>query len=792
MAMEGPRSSSIALAMGSAESATVGGASQCPDPCPSDRWCAGTVGTSPAVAARSPRPPAVGPMDSARAAFKLSGFGSKLGGIGPPLMAELMGKQRNFVDGGGLCSPGLWPPSRRKAQSPLAADCFAALHRILYVHLEPRKLLFELACRKHKTNPFPEAMLSEARVALCDALTKHGGRRDLDLQDVPARQPFRLALLEEFLRICGDPDAAAFYSASDSFAQGVRIGVNTILPRTPSVFEPKTKWRNYEGELEADLHMRSNYPTAIVNADVLEQQFEEEEKLGAMVKMPQVAAQDRYGAGLRIASLGAIQKADNSFRVIHDGTHGTGVNGNIHVRDQLVCPTAGDVRQAMRSLENATFVLTADVKRTHRLVKVHPDDWGYQACKAKPESEHVWLNTVGSFGVASAAVHWARLMSGLQRAVFYLLGRSDVFLLTYVDDLLWLVRGSAAMDAVAIALLFLVTLGLPLSWPKCQGGTCVDWVGYRIDLEKWTVGINAKRTRWLTDWCEQALAEGIVRLADFRSVLGRFSFAFAAMEHLRPFLAPLYAWCAAVNAKSARLPDAVALSLSYIKYMLESGISSQRVLRQVPMQRELFRADAKAEGEEIWIGGWCVADSADLSRCRWFSERLNRQNASWAFLAGEPFRAIASLEMLATLVGLVVFGLGAEGRASVSCSASTDNLGNTCVLRRWLTTKYPLSCFVMEIAALLAKANVELNLLWLPRLQNIEADALTNSDYRGFNPDLRQEFCLEEYEGLVLKQMLAAGEELNTEIKAARQKKQKCVIKDRTPPLRVRDPWDGP
>ena len=263
-----------------------------------------------------------------------------------------------------------------------------------------------------------------------------------------------------------------FYSASDSFAQGVRIGVNTILPRTPSVFEPKTKWRNYEGELEADLHMRSNYPTAIVNADVLEQQFEEEEKLGAMVKMPQVAAQDRYGAGLRIASLGAIQKADNSFRVIHDGTHGTGVNGNIHVRDQLVCPTAGDVRQAMRSLENATFVLTADVKRAHRLVKVHPDDWGYQACKAKPESEHVWLNTVGSFGVASAAVHWARLMSGLQRAVFYLLGRSDVFLLTYVDDLPWLVRGSAAMDAVAIALLFLVTLGLPLSWPKCQGGDC--------------------------------------------------------------------------------------------------------------------------------------------------------------------------------------------------------------------------------------------------------------------------------------------------------------------------------
>ena len=256
------------------------------------------------------------------------------------------------------------------------------------------------------------------------------------------------------------------------------------------------------------------------------------------------------------------------------------------------------------------------------------------------------------------------------------------------------------------------------------------------------------------------------------------------MEHLRPFLAPLYAWGAAVNARSAQLPEAVALSLSYIKYMLESGISSQRVLRHVPMQHELFRADAKAEGEEIWIGGWCVAASADLSRCRWFSEKLNRQNASWAFLAGEPFRAIASLEMLATLVGLVVFGLGAEGRASLSCSASTDNLGNTCVLRRWLTTKYPLSCFVMEIAALLAKANVELNLLWLPRLQNVEADALTNSDYRGFNPDLRQKFCLEEYDGLVLKQMLAAGEELNSEVKSRPQEETKVCHQGQDDPFK--------
>lgn len=92
-----------------------------------------------------------------------------------------------------------------------------------------------------------------------------------------------------------------------SGAQGVRIGVNTILPRKASVFEPKTKWK-YEGELVADPHMRSNDPTAIVNADALEQQFDEEEKLGAMMKMPQVPAQDRKRAALWIACLRPSRK----------------------------------------------------------------------------------------------------------------------------------------------------------------------------------------------------------------------------------------------------------------------------------------------------------------------------------------------------------------------------------------------------------------------------------------------------------------------------------------------------
>ena len=92
-----------------------------------------------------------------------------------------------------------------------------------------------------------------------------------------------------------------------------------------------------------------------------------------MLQLPMAEAAERYGDRLRIASLGAIRKGDDSFRVIHDGTHGTGVNGRIAVRDQLASPTAGDLRPATRELE-PTFVLAADVSRAHRLVKIREAD----------------------------------------------------------------------------------------------------------------------------------------------------------------------------------------------------------------------------------------------------------------------------------------------------------------------------------------------------------------------------------------------------------------------------------
>ena len=69
---------------------------------------------------------------------------------------------------------------------------------------------------------------------------------------------------------------------------------------------------------------------------------------------------------------------------------------------------------------------------------------------------------------------------------------------------------------------------------------------------------------------------------------------------------------------------------------------------------EVFRLDAKAEGDKVVIGGWRCAGASSTKEAAWFAVKLDSRNAPWAFSPGEPFRTIASLELLVVLVGLMV------------------------------------------------------------------------------------------------------------------------------------------
>ena len=72
-----------------------------------------------------------------------------------------------------------------------------------------------------------------------------------------------------------------------------------------------------------------------------------------------------------------------------------------------------------------------------------------------------------------------------------------------------------------------------------------------------------------------------------------------------------------------------------------------------------------------------------------------------AHARGEPFRTISALELLGTLKCLVVLVPEVERRGDksglITMSCLTDNQGNSFLLDRLLTTRYPLGVILMQL-----------------------------------------------------------------------------------------------
>ena len=691
-------------------------------------------------------------------------------GYGAPLVSVLAGKVRTFSDGHGLASPGRWPPHARPcaeldSRLRFHKELMDALLGLMDNFVDARKVACLLATGKCKSCPFPEGLILAGRDLLFSKLRSWGSQEPLDR--VPERQPFFLHAISEMLRLADDPDWRQYTVATHSYA----LGVDFRMPRNPALFGRKLKHRDYTG-LGGDPgdNWRDNYSSVEPYVEQIEKQFEDEIRLGSMIKLDPDEAVHRYGSKLAVASLGAVPKPDKTVRVVFDATHGQHINDSIRVRDQQAYPTGADLKAALESLPFATFSLSGDVSRAHRLIRVRETDWPRQSCRARKGGK-IFVNTVGTFGVASASYWWFRMLAGIGRLLYYAHGKDETTLLSYVDDLLWLTQSADGLVRIVASILLLTILGMPFAWHKFSGGKEHDWIGFALCVPSRTIGISPSRSDWIVNWIRKVRADGMVRIADLRSVLGRLSFAFSVIPLLRPFLGPIYAWTSATQAlHTLRLPKAIELILSFLQACLEQGMRRVSVGRQLGPVAELFRTDARAQGSELWVGGWCCADDPDPKKCRWFSEKIDHLKFPIFYMAGQSYRSISALELLATLIAVILFK--PDGRASGVniCSASTDNRGNSFVTARWLTTAFPLNAVLMELAAVLQKSSLALELHWAPRLQNKLADALSNGIHSSFDPRFRLRFDFEGYKSVVLHELMDLGSELYGEIKEHKTK----------------------
>ena len=292
-------------------------------------------------------------------------------------------------------------------------------------------LLMDLALGRVEDCPFDEREMRNVKEEVIQAAATSGHvlkHRQDDRTDVP----IDYRCLQLLLDVAQDPEVSI-----GSFAGGVRVGLGVRMPWLPALYRPKRKRKLpaqsdpldcLEEAIEGDQVWRRNHSTAAEHSQtaVLEDQAER----GQVLRLSEEEARKKY-PHLVIASLGVNRKDKPngvvSARVLFDGSIGVPVNRRTRIRDQERAPIAAHLKWAMREKAKTgqkTFALTADVSEAHRQVPIAESDWYLLGCQVQPSSI-VYVNKVGTFGVASASYYCSRVASAVGRLAQYLVGHTS-------------------------------------------------------------------------------------------------------------------------------------------------------------------------------------------------------------------------------------------------------------------------------------------------------------------------------------------------------------------------------
>ena len=408
--------------------------------------------------------------------------------------------------------------------------------------------------------------------------------------------------------------------------------------------------------------------------------------------MTESEARSRY-PDLVVASVGAQRKQKPggkvTARVLFDGTHGLCVNSKTRLRDQERAPIAADLKRSMREKSRTgelTFALSADVTEVHGQVPIQ--HWHLLGCQVSPGGD-VFVNTVGTFGIASASYYWSQVAAAIGRLVQYLSAyTSTSWHMLVADDYLLESGGPEYRIGLLFFFVLCAVVGVPLSWHKTCGGDTLVWVGFELPLRSRCVGISARRAEWFVRWAESVASSPTVHMGSFEEGLGRIMFVAGALEHERPFLAPLYKFLTMHPRDSIRrVPPYVSFILKYLsrEISLKRHYDCGTKISSVDCTP---RVDAQASDSRTGIGGWFPALDEDgrLStwRSSWFSLEITREDFPWVFEKGNrPSLIISTLEALALLVALKIkFGQEPDPNEMrvLIVPSFTDNRGNGAAL----------------------------------------------------------------------------------------------------------------
>ena len=689
-------------------------------------------------------------------------------------------RPKSFADGGGLNSPGRWCPTDRgtglDSERAAFVDQLSMLIRTFVVrHIEDlKRSTFQLATGHMKETPFPTEALDKLRQQWFQLL---GGAETLGV--VTAHQPFFLFALEETMRRMGDEDADIISrNPGDNYVEGRLVGAGAPFEPAPLIFRGKEKGRVYDDSEFTPF--AQNYQSAEEAAQTIQQQFEEEEKLGWMYPLSEAEARKRFGERLRVASLAAIPKDESAVRVLFDGTHSVQVNNEINIKDRLEFPSPAELAHIMEHMQQSqagvVLAIAADIQKAHRRFLHREEDHGMLGCKASSSSSTIWINRVGTFGVACAALHFGRLAGAICRVVIRILKRQPGFQLLFADDLKLIVSGPSKYLDLWMMIVAWLLVGTPFSWRKFRGGVALDYVGFWTDYSRFELGLSEKRAMWVIKVIEGLQESQFVMTGRaFSELLGRLGFASQAIPWLRPVLGPLYAWDGALSPfMAARLPVLVSITLQLVRARFKLGEFTSPCWSPIPSEGASFKTDAKCESGRIVCAGW-ETTSGGTRTARWFSFEVLASDAPWLFYKGvEVQKMSTSAELLATYAALHAFNYVQRGhdvrpiRGRAMVAAGTDNFANEQLSRKRLSTKLPLGIMLLQHCIKCWDNGIWVDLRWRPREENKEADDLTNERFCDFQSSNRVQIRYQDLDTRILSSLQTSLAELeeSSEVKS--------------------------
>ena len=150
----------------------------------------------------------------------------------------------------------------------------------------------------------------------------------------------------------------------------------------------------------------------------------------------------------------------------------------------------------------------------------------------------MYINTVGTFGVASASYYWSRVSPALGRLTQYLASdRAQTWHMAVADDHHLEAGGQSYRSALLCFFVLCSVVGVSLSWHKTSGGDSVVWVGFELLHQTRHLGISQRRAeRCSRNGHEEVAALDFVHMATFRGRVGLGPCMYVgALELERPY-----------------------------------------------------------------------------------------------------------------------------------------------------------------------------------------------------------------------------------------------------------------